>query len=168
VELVELLLEDELELLLDELEELLLEDELELLVPEEEELLLEELDELLLEDELELEELLEVVEVELPVHVGAIKLPSWLPCAPNTLVNVWPGLGNCQLQQLVNWKLVPAPAVHPVALNAVVRVTDSGKVSVTVQSVSAVVPLLVTLTSTWKNVPFVLDGVAVQVCAANA
>jgi hypothetical protein len=49
-----------------------------------------------------------------------------------------------------------------------VIVTCSGKFSVTVQPLNAVVPLLVTLTSTWKNVPPVLDGVAVQVWAAYA
>jgi hypothetical protein len=56
-------------------------DELELL--DDEELLLEdELDELL--DELE--ELLVVV--ELPTQLGGIKLPSWLPWKPNTLLAV--------------------------------------------------------------------------------
>jgi hypothetical protein len=44
-----------------------------------------------------------------------------------------------------------------------VTLTCSGKFSVTVQPLSAVVPLLVTLTSSWKKVPPVLDGVAVQV-----
>jgi len=93
-----LLDEDELELLLDD-EEL----ELDVVVV----LLLEELDELLL-DELvddEEEELLEVP--PLPTQAGAIKLPSWLPCTPNTLLAVWPGAGSCQLQQLVNWNEVP-------------------------------------------------------------
>jgi hypothetical protein len=47
-------------------------------------------------------------------------------------------------------------------------VTVSGKFSVIVQLLNAVVPVLVTLMSTWKNVPPVLDGVAVQLCAANA
>jgi hypothetical protein len=46
-------------------------------------------------------------------------------------------------------------------------VTVSGKVSVMVQELNAVVPVLVTLTSTWKKLPPVLDGVAVQLCAAN-
>jgi hypothetical protein len=41
----------------------------------------------------------------------------------------------------------------------------SGKFSVNVQLDSAVVPALVTLTSTWKKLPPVLDGVAVQVTA---
>jgi hypothetical protein len=86
---------------------LLLEEELELLL---------ELDELLLDEELldELELLLELdeddeplLEPPLPTHAGAIKLPSWLPCTPKALAAVWPGAGNCQLQQLVNWKLVP-------------------------------------------------------------
>jgi hypothetical protein len=45
----------------------------------------------------------------------------------------------------------------------VVTVTCSGKFSVTVQPLRAVVPLLVTLTSTWKKVPPVFEGVAVQV-----
>jgi hypothetical protein len=168
---LELLLEEEL--LLDELEELLLEEELELLLleaaPEEEleELLLEELDELL-EDELELEELLEVVEVELPVQVGAIKVPSWVPWKPKTFAAVWPGAGNCQLQQLVNWKLVPGLVpVRVPTFHWLVIVTCSGKVKVTVQSVSAVVPVLVILTSSWKDVPLP-DDVAVQLCAANA
>jgi hypothetical protein len=79
--------------------------------------LLEELDELELldeellddEDELLLEELelLDEVEPLEPTQLGAIKLPSWLPWNPNTLGAVWPGAGSCQLQQLVNWKLVP-------------------------------------------------------------
>jgi hypothetical protein len=95
--LEEELLEDE-ELLL-ELDE---DDELELLLE------LDEDDELLLEDELELEELEELLLVlPLPTQAGAIKLPSWLPCTPKALAAVWPGAGNCQLQQLVNWKLVP-------------------------------------------------------------
>jgi hypothetical protein len=92
--------------LLDELE-LLLEEEL-----DEEELLDEELEELLLDDALELLELAELDEDELlevasPVQLGAIKLPSWLPWIPKALTAVWPGAGSCQLQQLVNWKLVP-------------------------------------------------------------
>jgi hypothetical protein len=80
--------------------------------PDDEPELLEEVDddELLLEDELELEELLELELEELdepppepsPVQIGATKLPSWLPCTPNTLVAVWPGAGNCQPQQLLN------------------------------------------------------------------
>jgi hypothetical protein len=164
--LLELLLdEDELELLeLDELEELLLdEDELELL----------ELDEELLEEELleldELEELLEVVDVELPVQVGAVKLPSCVPWKPNTLLAVAPGAGNCQLQQLVNWKLVPGLApVRVPTFHWLVSVTCSGKLKVTVQLLSAVVPVLVMLTSSWNCVPPVLDAVAVQLCAANA
>jgi hypothetical protein len=89
---LELLLEDELELELLELEELLLDDELELELLE-----LLELEELLLDEDEPLE----------PTQLGAIKLPSWLPCTPNTLLAVWPGAGNCQLQQFVNWKLVP-------------------------------------------------------------
>jgi hypothetical protein len=55
-----------------------------------------------------------------------------------------------------------------VAFHWVVTVTDSGKFRVTVQPLKALVPLLVIPTSTWKNVPPVLDGVAVQVYAANA
>ena len=100
-----LLLDEELEL-----DELLLEEpvpDVELL---EEELELDELEELL-EDELLLEELLElVVEPPLPVQVGAIKLPSCVPVKPNRPLPVAPGAGNCQLQQLVNWKLVPGLA----------------------------------------------------------
>jgi hypothetical protein len=91
VELVEV---DVLVLLEDELLEELLE--------------LEELEELLLDEELELlldEELLELDELPVPpspVQVGAAKLPSWVPCTPKALATVWPGAGNCQLQQLVN------------------------------------------------------------------
>jgi hypothetical protein len=135
--------DEELELLL-ELEEL---DELEL----DDELL--ELDELLLEEELELlEELLEVVvELPLPVQVGAIKLPSCVPWKPNTPLAVAPGAGNCQPQQLVNWKLVPGLVpVRVPTFHWLVIVTCSGKVKVTVQLVSAVVPVLVILTSSWN------------------
>jgi hypothetical protein len=70
---------------------------------------------------------------------------------------------------LVNWKLVPGLApVRLLTFHWLVTVTCSGKFSVTVQPESAVAPVLVTLTSTWKNVPAVLDGVAVQLCAENA
>jgi hypothetical protein len=89
-------------LLEEELDEVLLEllDELEVLLLDEDELELLELE--------ELEELLEVVvELPLPVQVGAIKLPSCVPWKPNTLLAVAPGAGSCQPQQLVNWKLVP-------------------------------------------------------------
>jgi hypothetical protein len=141
------LLDDE-ELL--ELDELLLDEELELLLDE-----LEELDELLLDED----ELLE--EPPSPTQAGAIKLPSWLPCTPTTLLAVAPGAGNCQPQQLLNWKLVPVPGVQP-AFQALVTETCSGKFNVMVQPLSAVVPVLVTLRSNWKNVPPVLDGVAVQ------
>jgi hypothetical protein len=155
-----LLLEDELELLEDD--ELLLEEELL------EEL---ELDELLLEDDDELLELDEddelLLEPPLPTHAGAIKLPSWLPCTPKAFAAVWPGAGNCQLQQLVNWKLVPGLVPVRVAFHWVEIVTCSGKFRLTVQLLRAVVPLLVTLTSTWKKVPPVFEGVAVQVYAAN-
>jgi hypothetical protein len=137
-ELAELLLEDELEELLDEELELLFEDEFE-----------------------ELEELL--LELALPTQAGAIKLPSWLPCTPKALAAVWPGAGNCQLQQFVNWKLVPGLVPARVAFHSAVMVTCSGKFRVTVQLPSAVVPLLVTETSTWKKVPPVFEGVAVQV-----
>jgi hypothetical protein len=156
--------DDELELLL-ELEEL---DELELLEDE-----LEELVELLLEeDELELDddelELLEVVvEEPEPVQVGAIKLPSWVPWKPNTLLAVAPGAGSCQSQQWVNWNVVPGLVpVRVPTFHWLVMATCSGKVKVTVQPVSAVVPVLVTLTSSWKDVPPVLEAVAVQLCAA--
>jgi hypothetical protein len=142
------LLEDELLEELEELEELLLDedDELELLL---------ELEELLLDEELELlldEELLEVVvELPLPVQVGAIKLPSCVPWKPNTLLAVAPGAGSCQPQQLVNWKLVPGLVpVRVPTFHWLVIVTCSGKVKVTVQLVSAVVPVLVTLTSSWN------------------
>lgn len=81
-------------------------EELELL--DEEELLLEdELDEPV-EPVVELEEeLLDEVESLEPTQLGAIKLPSWLPWTPKTLLAVAPGAGNCQEQQWVNWKLVP-------------------------------------------------------------
>jgi hypothetical protein len=68
----------------------------------------------------------------------------------------------------VNWKLVPGLApVRLLTFHWLVTVTCSGKFSVTVQLLSAVVPVLVTDTSTWKFVPCVLEGVAVQVYAAN-
>jgi hypothetical protein len=167
----ELELEEELLELEDELDELLLEDELEL--DEELELLVldDELELLLEEDELELEELEELLlEVPSPTQAGGVKLPSWLPWKPNTLLAVAPGAGNCQPQQLVNCQLVPG--VLPLGLRVTFHeppgVTCSGKFSVSVQPLNAVVPVLVTLTSTWKNVPPVLEGVAVQVNAANA
>jgi hypothetical protein len=84
------------------------------------------------------------------------------------LLAVWPGAGNCQEQQLVNWKLVPGLAPVRVAFHWLVTVTVCAKFSVTVQLLSAVVPVLVTDTSTWKKPPCVLEGVAVQLCAANA
>jgi hypothetical protein len=85
------------------------------------------------------------------------------------LAAVWPGGGNCQEQQLVNWKLVPglAPLRLP-TFHWLVTVTVCAKFSVTAQLLSAVVPVFVTDTSTWKNPPCVLEGVAVQLCAANA
>jgi hypothetical protein len=43
-----------------------------------------------------------------------------------------------------------------------VTVTCSGKISVTFQPLGVVVPLLVTDTSTWKEVPAVFEGFAVQ------
>ena len=46
--------------------------------------------------------------------------------------------------------------------------TCSGKFSVTVQPLIAVVPLLVIETFIWNDVPTTLAGVAVQVYAANA
>ena len=75
-----------------------------------------------------------------------------------------PGAGSCQVQpaQLLNWKLVPVPAVQPAELKALVTVTVSGKFSVIVQPVIAVVPVLVILMSTWKKVPCELDVVGVQ------
>jgi hypothetical protein len=85
------------------------------------------------------------------------------------LLAVQPGPGSCQLQQLVNWKLVPGLApVRDATFHWLVTVTCSGKFSVTVQPLNVVVPVLVMDTSTWKKVPAVLDGVAVQLCAANA
>jgi hypothetical protein len=84
------------------------------------------------------------------------------------LVAVWPGAGSCQLQQLVNWKLVPGLAPVRVTFHWLVTVTDCAKFSVTVQLLSAVVPVLVTDTSTWKLPPWTLAGAAVQLCAAKA
>jgi hypothetical protein len=200
LELEEVELEELLELLLEVLEELVEVDELEELVLDEElldEELLEEVDEdeleLLLEDvipeelELELEELLledvipEELELELeelllevppsPVQVGATKLPSCVPRKPKTFTAVWPGWGNCQLNSLLNVRLVPqnglAAGLLRIAFQSLVQQTDSGQVKVTVQLLNAVVPVLVTLTSTWKEVPFG-DDVTVQLCAANA
>jgi hypothetical protein len=91
-----------------------------------------------------------------------------LPCTPKALVAVWPGAGSCQLQQLVNWKLVPGLVPLRVTFHWLVTVTDCAKFSVTVQPLSAVVPVLVTDTYTWKLPPWTLAGVAVQLCAANA
>jgi hypothetical protein len=125
-------LDDELELL--ELEELLL-DELELLVELE----------LLLDEVLELEELELLLEVPSPAQVGAAKLPSWLPWKPKPVL--WPGASACQPQQLVNWYVAPLP--DRVTFQLLVTVTFSGKVTVTVQPLTWVVPLLVTATSTW-------------------
>jgi hypothetical protein len=184
-ELVELLLEEELvELLLeldevDELEELEL-DELVEPVVEVVELLEEELDELLdevlelelvipLEEELELLLEDELLVVPSPVQVGATKLPSCVPWKPKTLVAVWPGAGSCQLCWLVNCHVVPGALSDGVRVTFhwPTGVTVSGKFSVIVQLLNAVVPVLVTLMSTWKKLPPVLDGVAVQVYAAN-
>jgi hypothetical protein len=70
----------------------------------------------------------------------------------------------------VNWKLVPGvlAAGLRVTFHWATGVICSGKFKVTVQLLSAVVPVLVTDTSTWKKLPPVLDGVTVQLCAANA
>jgi hypothetical protein len=135
---------EELEALDDELlelEELLLEDELELLDE-----LLELEEELLLEDELLELELLEVPPS--PAQLGAIKLPSCVPWKPKALLAVAPGAGSCQLQQLLKRKVVPGLVPVRVAFQLFVTLTCSGKVSVTVQLPSEVVPLLVTDTST--------------------
>ena len=67
------------------------------------------------------------------------------------------------MQQLVNWNEVPGLVPLRVAFHWVVIVTCSGKFSVTVQPLNDVVPLFVTLTSTWKKVPPVFEGAAVQV-----
>jgi hypothetical protein len=132
------------------------------------ELLLEELDELLEEELLELEEVVPEDELELlleleelepvppePTQLGAMKVPSCVPWKPNTLLAVWPGPGTCQPQQLVNWNDVPG--VLPLGVRVTFQeppgVIVSGKFRVSVQPLSAVVPVLVTLTSTWKNVP---------------
>jgi len=55
-----------------------------------------------------------------------------------------------------------------VTFQLLVTLVGSAKLSVTVQAVSAVVPLLVTDTSTWYDVAWLLLTVAVQVYAANA
>jgi hypothetical protein len=148
-------------------EELLLEE----VVPPPEDELDELEEELLLEDEDELELLLELPPS--PAQLGIIKLPSWVPWKPKTLLAVWPGAGNCQLCWLVNCHVVPGVLSDGmrVTFHEPPGVMVSGKVSVTVQLVKAVVPALVTLTFTWKKVPPVspvLDCVAVQLCAANA
>jgi hypothetical protein len=122
----------------------------------------------LLDDELEeLELLLEFVP-PLPVQVGATKLPSCVPRKPKTLLKVWPGCGNCQPNSLLNWSVVPQVGLVRMAFQSLLQHTDSGQFTDTVQLLKAVVPVLVTLTSTWKEVPPVPEGVAVQLCAANA
>jgi hypothetical protein len=68
----------------------------------------------------------------------------------------------------VNWNVVPGLAPERVTFQLLFTLTDSGKVSVTVQPLTCVVPLFVTVTSTWKKVPPVFDGAAVQVYAAKA
>jgi hypothetical protein len=170
---LELLLE---ELLLEEELELLLDDELELEVPEEEELelLLDELEELLApldEEELELEELLLEVPSS-PVQVGNTKLPSCVPRKPKTVVKVWPGWGNCQLNSLLNVRLVPqnglAAGLVRITFQSLVQHTCSGQFKVTVQLLNCVVPVLLTLTSIWKLVPPLLGAATVQLYAANA
>ena len=179
--LPELLLEEELlelldeELELEELEELLLDDELEELLELEEELLLdEELDEelelLLDEDELELldeeldedelELLDELLEVSEPVQVGPVKLPSCVPWKPKPVL--WPGFKACQLQQLVAVTVVVLPP-DKVTFQLPLTFAGSAKPSVTVQPLIAVVPLLVTVTSTWYDVAWLLATVAVHV-----
>jgi hypothetical protein len=86
------------------------------------------------------------------------------------LLAVWPGAGSCQLCWLVNCHVVPGALSDGVRVTFhwPTGVTVSGKFSVIVQLLNAVVPVLVTLMSTWKKLPPVLDGVAVQLCAANA
>jgi hypothetical protein len=86
-----------------------------------------------------------------------------LPWTPKALLAVEPGGGNCQAQQLVNWNVVPGLApVRVPTFHWLVIVTCSGKARVTVQLLNAVVRLLVTDTSSWKKVPAVFEGVAVQ------
>jgi hypothetical protein len=72
-----------------------------------------------------------------------------VPWKPKTLAAVWPGAGSCQPYIFVNWNVVPGPVPVRVAFHRLVTATCSGKVKVTVQLLSAVVPLLVTDTSTW-------------------
>jgi hypothetical protein len=59
-----------------------------------------------------------------------------------------PGLRACQLQQFVNWKLVPGLVPDIVTFQKLVTETCCGKFSVTVQPLTCVVPLFVTVTST--------------------
>jgi hypothetical protein len=59
-----------------------------------------------------------------------------------------PGLKACQLQQFVNWKLVPELGLVVVTFQKLLTVTCCGKFRVTVQPLTCVVPLLVTVTST--------------------
>jgi hypothetical protein len=68
------------------------------------------------------------------------------------------------LQQLVNRNVVPGlTPVRVPTFHWLVIVTCSGKFSVTVQLLIAVVPVLVIDTSVWKKVPAVFEGVTVQV-----
>jgi hypothetical protein len=79
-------------------------------------------------------------------------------------VAVWPGAGSCQLCWLVNCHVVPGVLSDGVRVTFhwPTGVTVSGKVNVTVQLLNAAVPAFVTDMSTWKNVPPVFEGVAVQ------
>jgi hypothetical protein len=59
-----------------------------------------------------------------------------------------PGLNACQLQQFVKWKLVPGLVPVIVTFQKLLTETCCEKLSVTVQPLTCVVPLLVTVTST--------------------
>jgi hypothetical protein len=124
--------------LLDELELLLeLDDEVELLLDDEE------LDVLLVVDVLELDddELDDVV--PLPTQAGATKLPSWLPWKPNDVLP--PG---CRLPfQLMLLAFTVLPLVLRLTFQLPVVCGASLKFSAICQLLTALLPLLVTVTS---------------------
>jgi hypothetical protein len=80
------------------------------------------------------------------VHVGAVKLPSWLPWTPNEAAS--PG---CRLPfqlMLVAVTVVVEPSAR-LAFQEPVICAGSSKFSVAVQPSIAAVSLLVTKTSSW-------------------
>jgi hypothetical protein len=124
--------------LLDELELLLeLDDEVELLLDDEE------LDVLLVVDVLELDddELDDVV--PLPTQAGATKLPSWLPWKPNDVLPP-----DCRLPfQLMLLAFTVLPLVLRLTFQLPVVCGASLKFSAICQLLTALLPLLVTVTS---------------------